>query len=189
MASYYVISQVLAKRWESSMPQYAEYQWNTIALRVGDFVQLVACSSATNGVCKSVDCPTCQGWLELRLGDEIGWVPAWLVNIGCIRYEQCQQVQQVGLCIFTLACNFHLAQVQQMFKELEAQFQCNFNGPTPTIELLSQGHQLRTLIELLMKDQHQIGVLIQTQQQEMKTMHQRLVDVLNDQRRVCSIAL
>ena len=95
MALYYVINKALAESWQSKMHQYANDQWNTIALGVGDLFQLVGCSKTTNGVCISVDCPTCQGWLELRLGDEMGWVPAWLVNVGCIRYEQCQQVCHV----------------------------------------------------------------------------------------------
>ena len=81
-------------------------------------------------------------------------------------------------------------------RDLEAQLQCDFNGQTPTIarlqadiELLSQGHHLRSLIELLMEDQRQIEVLIQTQQRAMKTMHQQLVAVLDYLRRVYRIAL
>ena len=68
-----------------------------------------------------------------------------------------------------------------MLQDLEAQLQCDFNGQTPTIarlqadiELLSQGHQLRSLIELLMEDQRRHEVLIETQQKVIETQRQEM---------------
>ena len=64
------------ERWQSEMDQYVNDKWKTILPGVSDYFQLVRCNYAPSGVCICDDCRKCQGWLELRLGNKMGWVPA-----------------------------------------------------------------------------------------------------------------
>ena len=86
MAVYRVTNEAVLEQWQCQMDEYANDTWQPIAPGVGDYFQLVPCRHAPNGLCIGDACPICQGWLELLLDGQTGWVPAELVHVGCSWY-------------------------------------------------------------------------------------------------------
>ena len=74
---FQVHTEALLQEWQQIVAA-EKYDFEVCVPSKESWFEVVPCSYS-RGDCAGDSCPTCQGWLELQLDGESGWVPRWLV--------------------------------------------------------------------------------------------------------------
>ena len=74
---FQVHTEALLQEWQQIVAA-EKYDFDVCVPSIVSWFEVVPCSMS-RGDCVGDSCPICQGWLELQLYGESGWVPRWLV--------------------------------------------------------------------------------------------------------------